>query len=270
MENVIKLNKKDIKHINSLLKEGEKFKDIAEVFHVSTPTLKRFMIDNDLYKYSTNSRSVKISKSQFKTSGITFGEASNLKEVLIRESNNNNIKNENPDILEQLLIKGNTITDIANKYKCDRKVVRDTLKEYGLYEKYYNEKNRLITLKNNINTRPYNGRNISNKKEDNTIEKEIKNTNLEEKVNNKIENTTKLNNNLAAIKFLNKCIVDDVVRNYINKNIAKISLDAKLDDLSNTILDNIISNFTDEELKDKNIFTSIKECLNKSIDDLLS
>ena len=49
-----KLEEKDIPIVVSLLQEGERFGEIAEALEVSSPTLRKFMLENDLYKFSTN------------------------------------------------------------------------------------------------------------------------------------------------------------------------------------------------------------------------
>ena len=245
----LKLTKKDLNPIKTLLKSGESFKTIAEVFHVSGPTLKKFMIENDLYQYSTNSKSIKLAQNQLKTNSIiTFGDISNLNRII---ANNNRIYNEDIKVLEELLKNGNTITDIAKIYKCDRHPVRNILKDNGLYQKYYDSNNRLKSI---YNKKPIN-KDILNNKVDIKIENEP-----EKKVTNNITN---------ELQFLKNDSINDIVLDYINKNIGKIALEAKIVDLTNCMIDKIVDNFSDEELKDKEIISSIKQCLIKSIDDLL-
>ena len=97
-----------------------------------------------------------------------------------------------------------------------------------------------------------------------SIEKE------KENVDNDIVNNTNMVRQLTIEDLQNNdCFVNDVVLDYINKNMKKISLDARLEDMSNTLMDKLISNFSEEELKDGDIKLEIKRTLVKLVEELL-
>lgn len=102
-----KLNEKHIPIVVSLLKEGQKFSEIAEGLEVSDPTLRRFMQENNLYKYSTNERSVKISKSLSSKSNDDDNTLKSMIEDVMYHAND--LYDEDIDFLEDLLKKGTSI-----------------------------------------------------------------------------------------------------------------------------------------------------------------
>ena len=288
-----KLQEADIPIVVSLLKEGQKFSEIAGALEVSDPTLRRFMQENDLYKYSTNQRSVKISKSLSSKSN----DDDNTLKCMIEEvmDHANDLYDEDINFLEDLLKKGTSIGKIAKMYHRGTGTVRKYLKKTGLYQKYCSEnkfdsKSRVRqmqrerkakdeTKEENIIVRPKYGKTIVS---ENTlpvsvgvqsIEKEkeqpvnndiIKNDNIQE------ENNTNIVRQLTIEDLQNNgCFVNDVVLDYINKNIKTISLQAKLESITNTMMDSLINIFSEEELKDGNIKVEIKRTLVKLVEELL-
>ena len=288
-----KLQEADIPIVVSLLKEGQKFSEIAGALEVSDPTLRRFMQENDLYKYSTNQRSVKISKSLSSKSN----DDDNTLKCMIEEvmDHANDLYDEDINFLEDLLKKGTSIGKIAKMYHRGTGTVRKYLKKIGLYQKYCSEnkfdnksrvrqmqrerKAKEETKSENIIVRPKYGKTIVS---ENTlpvsvgvqsIEKEkekpvnndiVKNDNIQE------ENNTNIVRQLTIEDLQNNgCFVNDVVLDYINKNMKKISLDARLEDMSNTLMDKLISNFSEEELKDGDIKVEIKRTLIRLVEELL-
>ena len=287
-----KLTEIDIPIVVSLLKEGQNFNEIAKVLEVSNPTLTRFLQENDLYKYSTNKRSVRISKSLTKSNGNDDNTLKSMIEDVMDHAND--LYDEEVSFLEDLLKKGTSIGKISRMYHRDRGTVREYLKKIGLYNKYCSgnsfEKGSKIrqiqreiakeeTKSENITVRPKYGKTIVS---ENTlpvsvgvqsIEKEkekpvnndiVKNDNIQE------ENNTNIVRQLTIEDLQNNgCFVNDVVLDYINKNMKKISLDARLEDMSNTLMDKLISNFSEEELKDGDIKVEIKRTLIKLVEELL-
>ena len=290
-----KLNEKHIPIVVSLLKEGQKFSEIAEGLEVSDPTLRRFMQENDLYKYSTNERSVKISKSLSSKSNDDDNTLKSMIEDVMYHAND--LYDEDIDFLEDLLKKGTSIGKIAKMYHRGTGTVRKYLKKIGLYQKYCSEnkfdsksrvrqmqrerkaKAKEETKSENIIVRPKYGKTIVS---ENTlpvsvgvqsIEKEkekpvnndiIKNDNIQE------ENNTNIVRQLTIEDLQNNgCFVNDVVLDYINKNIKTISLQAKLESITNTMMDSLINIFSEEELKDGNIKVEIKRTLVKLVEELL-
>ena len=287
-----KLQEADIPIVVSLLKEGQKFSEIAETLEVSDPTLRRFMQENNLYKYSTNEKSVKISKSLSSKSNDDDNTLKSMIEDVMYHAND--LYDEDIDFLEDLLKKGTSIGKIAKMYHRGTGTVRKYLKKIGLYQKYCSEnkfdsKSRVRQMQRerkakeekseNIIVRPKYGKTIVS---ENTlpvsvgvqsIEKEkekpvnndiVKNDNIQE------ENNTNIVRQLTIEDLQNNgCFVNDVVLDYINKNMKKISLDARLEDMSNALMDKLISNFSEEELKDGNIKVEIKRTLIKLVEELL-
>ena len=245
-----KLNETDIPIVVSFLKEGQKFSEIAETLEVSDPTLRRFMQENDLYKYSTNQRSIKISKS---LSTKSNNDDDNTLKSMIEDvmDHANDLYDEDVNFLEDLLKKGTSIGKIAKMYHRGTGTVRKYLKKIGLYQKYCSEnkfdnksrvrqmqrerkaKAKEETKSENIIVRPKYGKTIVS---ENTlpvsvgvqsIEKEkekpvnndiVKNDNIQE------ENNTNIVRQLTIEDLQNNgCFVNDVVLDYINKNMKKIS-----------------------------------------------
>ena len=288
-----KLNETDIPIVVSFLKEGQKFSEIAETLEVSDPTLRRFMQENDLYKYSTNQRSIKISKS---LSTKSNNDDDNTLKSMIEDvmDHANDLYDEDVNFLEDLLKKGTSIGKIAKMYHRGTGTVRKYLKKIGLYQKYCSEnkfdnKSRVRQMQRerkakeekseNIIVRPKYGKTIVS---ENTlpvsvgvqsIEKEkekpvnndiVKNDNIQE------ENNTNIVRQLTIEDLQNNgCFVNDVVLDYINKNIKTISLQAKLESITNTMMDSLINIFSEEELKDGNIKVEIKRTLVKLVEELL-
>ena len=289
-----KLQEADIPIVVSLLKEGQKFSEIAGALEVSDPTLRRFMQENDLYKYSTNQRSVKISKS--KSLSSKSNDDDNTLKCMIEEvmDHANDLYDEDINFLEDLLKKGTSIGKIAKMYHRGTGTVRKYLKKIGLYQKYCSEnkfdnKSRVRQMQRerkakeekseNIIVRPKYDKTIVS---ENTlpvsvgvqsIEKEkekpvnndiVKNDNIQE------ENNTNIVRQLTIEDLQNNgCFVNDVVLDYINKNIKTISLQAKLESITNTMMDSLINIFSEEELKDGNIKVEIKRTLVKLVEELL-
>ena len=289
-----KLNEKHIPIVVSLLKEGQKFSEIAEGLEVSDPTLRRFMQENNLYKYSTNEKSVKISKSLSSKSNDDDNTLKSMIEDVMYHAND--LYDEDIDFLEDLLKKGTSIGKIAKMYHRGTGTVRKYLKKIGLYQKYCSEnkfdnksrvrqmqrerKAKEETKSENIIVRPKYDKTIVSKENTlpvsvgvQSIEKEkekpvnndiAKNDNIQE------ENNTNIVRQLTIEDLQNNgCFVNDVVLDYINKNMKKISLDARLEDMSNALMDKLISNFSEEELKDGNIKVEIKRTLIKLVEELL-
>ena len=288
-----KLNEKHIPIVVSLLKEGQKFSEIAEGLEVSDPTLRRFMQENDLYKYSTNERSVKISKSLSSKSNDDDNTLKSMIEDVMYHAND--LYDEDIDFLEDLLKKGTSIGKIAKMYHRGTGTVRKYLKKIGLYQKYCSEnkfdnKSRVRQMQRerkakeekseNIIVRPKYGKTIVSKENTlpvsvgvQSIEKEkekpvnndiVKNDNVQE------ENNTNIVRQLTIEDLQNNgCFVNDVVLDYINKNIKTISLQAKLESITNTMMDSLINIFSEEELKDGNIKVEIKRTLVKLVEELL-
>ena len=279
-----KLTEIDIPIVVSLLKEGQNFNEIAKVLEVSNPTLTRFLQENDLYKYSTNKRSVRISKSLTKSNGNDDNTLKSMIEDVMDHAND--LYDEEVSFLEDLLKKGTSIGKIARMYHRDRGTVREYLKKIGLYNKYCSgnsfEKGSKIrqiqqeiakeeTKSENITVRPKYGKTIVSK--ENTLPVSIGVQSIEkekENVDNDIVNNTNMVRQLTIEDLQNNgYVVNDVVLDYINKNMKKISLDARLEDMSNTLMDKLISNFSEEELKDGDIKVEIKRTLIKLVEELL-
>lgn len=279
-----KLTEIDIPIVVSLLKEGQNFNEIAKVLEVSNPTLTRFMQENDLYKYSTNERSVRISKSLTKSSNNDDNTLKSIIEDVMDHAND--LYDEEVSFLEDLLKKGTSIGKISRMYHRDRGTVREYLKKIGLYSKYCSgnsfEKGSKIrqiqqeiakeeTKSENITVRPKYGKTIVSK--ENTLPVSIGVQSIEkekENVDNDIVNNTNMVRQLTIEDLQNNSyVVNDVVLDYINKNMKKISLDARLEDMSNTLMDKLISNFSEEELKDGDIKVEIKRTLIKLVEELL-
>ena len=280
-----KLNEKHIPIVVSLLKEGQKFSEIAAGLEVSDPTLRRFMQENDLYKYSTNERSVKISKSLSSKSNDDDNTLKSMIEDVMYHAND--LYDEDIDFLEDLLKKGTSIGKIAKMYHRGTGTVRKYLKKIGLYQKYCSEnkfdnksrvrqmqrerKAKEETKSENIIVRPKYGKTIVSK--ENTLPVSIGVQSIEkekENVDNDIVNNTNIVRQLTIEDLQNNgYVVNDVVLDYINKNMKKISLDARLEDMSNTLMDKLISNFSEEELKDGDIKVEIKRTLIKLVEELL-
>ena len=279
-----KLTEIDIPIVVSLLKEGQNFNEIAKVLEVSNPTLTRFMQENDLYKYSTNERSVRISKSLTKSSNNDDNTLKSIIEDVMDHAND--LYDEEVSFLEDLLKKGTSIGKISRIYHRDRGTVREYLKKIGLYSKYCSgnsfEKGSKIrqiqqeiakeeTKSENITVRPKYGKTIVSK--ENTLPVSIGVQSIEkekENVDNDIVNNTNMVRQLTIEDLQNNSyVVNDVVLDYINKNMKKISLDARLEDMSNTLMDKLISNFSEEELKDGDIKVEIKRTLIKLVEELL-
>ena len=279
-----KLTEIDIPIVVSLLKEGQNFNEIAKVLEVSNPTLTRFMQENDLYKYSTNERSVRISKSLTKSSNNDDNTLKSIIEDVMDHAND--LYDEEVSFLEDLLKKGTSIGKISRMYHRDRGTVREYLKKIGLYSKYCSgnsfEKGSKIrqiqqeiakeeTKSENITVRPKYGKTIISK--ENTLPVSIGVQSIEkekENVDNDIVNNTNMVRQLTIEDLQNNSyVVNDVVLDYINKNMKKISLDARLEDMSNTLMDKLISNFSEEELKDGDIKVEIKRTLIKLVEELL-
>ena len=289
-----KLNEKHIPIVVSLLKEGQKFSEIAAGLEVSDPTLRRFMQENDLYKYSTNQRSVKISKSLSSKSNDDDNTLKSMIEDVMYHAND--LYDEDIDFLEDLLKKGTSIGKIAKMYHRGTGTVRKYLKKIGLYQKYCSEnkfdsksrvrqmqrerKAKEETKEENIIVRPKYDKTIVSKENAlpvsvgvQSIEKEkekpvnndiVKNDNIQE------ENNTNIVRQLTIEDLQNNgCFVNDVVLDYINKNIKTISLQAKLESITNTMMDRLINIFSEEELKDGNIKVEIKRTLVKLVEELL-
>ena len=290
-----KLNETDIPIVVSFLKEGQKFSEIAETLEVSDPTLRRFMQENDLYKYSTNQRSIKISKS---LSTKSNNDDDNTLKSMIEDvmDHANDLYDEDVNFLEDLLKKGTSIGKIAKMYHRGTGTVRKYLKKIGLYQKYCSEnkfdnksrvrqmqrerKAKEETKEENIIVRPKYDKTIVSKENTlpvsvgvQSIEKEkekpvnndiVKNDNIQE------ENNTNIVRQLTIEDLQNNgCFVNDVVLDYINKNIKTISLQAKLESITNTMMDSLINIFSEEELKDGNIKVEIKRTLVKLVEELL-
>lgn len=269
-----KLNETDIPIVVSFLKEGQKFSKIAETLEVSDPTLRRFMQENDLYKYSTNKRSVRISKSLSKSN-----DNNSLKSMIEDVMDHaNDLYDEDVNFLEDLLKKGTSIGKISRMYKIGRGTVREYLKKIGLYSKYCSEngfgnKSRVKQMQQE--------RKEQVKSKNVTIVAKCGKENIPISIPNNSElpkpiiaekiKEIKLEGKQLSIEDLqtDKCIVNDVVLDYINKNMKKISLDARLEDMSNTLMDKLISNFSEEELKDGDIKLEIKRTLVKLVEELL-
>jgi transposase len=250
----LKLDKSDVSPITTLLKSGNSLSNIANIYHVSSPTLRSFMIKYDLYKYA-NSKSAKIALSNSKRSSnkstYSFADVSNLNELI---RSHNDLNNENPKVLENLLKSGMEIPKIAQYYNVDNKTIKNKLDETGLYNKYY--ENGKLKTRNNPEPKLLIPSII---KED---KKEIK---TEE---NKTEDMEK--QMVDKLDFLkNNNSVNDVVLKYINDNLDTIIINSKMEELSNSIVDRIINIFSDDELQNKNTIQSIKQSIIKSIDDLL-
>lgn len=279
-----KLTEIDIPIVVSLLKEGQNFNEIAKVLEVSNPTLTRFLQENDLYKYSTNKRSVRISKSLTKSNGNDDNTLKSMIEDVMDHAND--LYDEEVSFLEDLLKKGTSIGKISRMYHRDRGTVREYLKKIGLYNKYCSgnsfEKGSKIrqiqqeiakeeTKSENITVRPKYGKTIVSK--ENTLPVSIGVQSIEkekENVDNDIVNNTNMVRQLTIEDLQNNgYVVNDVVLDYINKNMKKISLDARLEDMSNTLMDKLISNFSEEELKDGDIKVEIKRTLIKLVEELL-
>ena len=279
-----KLTEIDIPIVVSLLKEGQNFNEIAKVLEVSNPTLTRFLQENDLYKYSTNKRSVRISKSLTKSNGNDDNTLKSMIEDVMDHAND--LYDEEVSFLEDLLKKGTSIGKIARMYHRDRGTVREYLKKIGLYSKYCSgnsfEKESKIrqiqreiakeeTKSENITVRPKYGKTIVSK--ENTLPVSIGVQSIEkekENVDNDIVNNTNIVRQLTIEDLQNNgYVVNDVVLDYINKNMKKISLDARLEDMSNTLMAKLISNFSEEELKDGDIKLEIKRTLIKLVEELL-
>ena len=288
-----KLNEKHIPIVVSLLKEGQKFSEIAEGLEVSDPTLRRFMQENNLYKYSTNERSVKISKSLSSKSNDDDNTLKSMIEDVMYHAND--LYDEDIDFLEDLLKKGTSIGKIAKMYHRGTGTVRKYLKKIGLYQKYCSEnkfdnKSRVRQMQRerkakeekseNIIVRPKYGKTIVSK--ENTLPVSVGVQSIEKEkekpVNNDIakndsiqeENNTNIVRQLTIEDLQNNgCFVNDVVLDYINKNIKTISLQAKLESITNTMMDSLINIFSEEELKDGNIKVEIKRTLVKLVEELL-
>ena len=288
-----KLTEIDIPIVVSLLKEGQNFNEIAKVLEVSNPTLTRFMQENDLYKYSTNERSVRISKSLTKSSNNDDNTLKSIIEDVMDHAND--LYDEEVSFLEDLLKKGTSIGKISRMYHRDRGTVREYLKKIGLYSKYCSgnsfEKGSKIrqiqqeiakeeTKSENITVRPKYGKTIISK--ENTLPVSIGVQSIEKEKEKPVDNDIIKNDNIQednnanmvrqlTIEDLqnNGYVVNDVVLDYINKNMKKISLDARLEDMSNTLMDKLISNFSEEELKDGDIKVEIKRTLIKLVEELL-
>ena len=288
-----KLTEIDIPIVVSLLKEGQNFNEIAKVLEVSNPTLTRFLQENDLYKYSTNKRSVRISKSLTKSNNNDDNTLKSIIEDVMDHAND--LYDEEVSFLEDLLKKGISIGKIARMYHRDRGTVREYLKKIGLYNKYCSgnsfEKGSKIrqiqreiakeeTKSENITVRPKYAKTIVSKENTlpvsigvQSIEKEkekpvnndiVKNDNIQE------DNNTNIVRQLTIEDLQNNgCFVNDVVLDYINKNIKTISLQAKLESITNTMMDSLINIFSEEELKDGNIKVEIKRTLVKLVEELL-
>ena len=288
-----KLTEIDIPIVVSLLKEGQNFNEIAKVLEVSNPTLTRFLQENDLYKYSTNKRSVRISKSLTKSNGNDDNTLKSMIEDVMDHAND--LYDEEVSFLEDLLKKGTSIGKISRMYHRDRGTVREYLKKIGLYNKYCSgnsfEKGSKIrqiqreiakeeTKSENITVRPKYGKTIVSK--ENTLPVSIGVQSIEKEKEKPVDNDIIKNDNIQednnanmvrqlTIEDLqnNGYVVNDVVLDYINKNMKKISLDARLEDMSNTLMDKLISNFSEEELKDGDIKVEIKRTLIKLVEELL-
>lgn len=282
-----KLTEIDVPIVVSLLKEGQNFNEIAKVLEVSNPTLTRFMQENDLYKYSTNERSVRISKSLTKSNDNGDNTLKSIIEDVMDHAND--LYDEDVNFLENLIKKGTSIGKIARMYHRDRGTVREYLKKIGLYSKYCSgnsfEKGSKIrqiqqeiakeeTKSENVTVRPKYGKTIVSK--ENTLPVSIGVQSIEKEKEKPINNDIQEENNSNIVKQLtiedlqnNGCFVNDVVLDYINKNMKKISLDARLEDMSNTLMDKLISNFSEEELKDGDIKVEIKRTLIKLVEELL-
>ena len=251
------------------------------------------MQENDLYKYSTNERSVRISKSLTKSNDNGDNTLKSIIEDVMDHAND--LYDEEVSFLEDLLKKGTSIGKISRMYHRDRGTVREYLKKIGLYSKYCSgnsfEKGSKIrqiqqrkakeeTKSENVTVRPKYAKTIVSRENTlpvsigvQSIEKEkekpvnndiVKNDNIQE------ENNTNIVRQLTIEDLQNNgCFVNDVVLDYINKNMKKISLDASLEDMSNTLIDKLISNFSEEELKDEDIKVEIKRTLIKLVEELL-
>ena len=127
------------------------------------------------------------------------------------------------------------------------------------------------TKSENITVRPKYGKTIVSK--ENTLPVSIGVQSIEkekENVDNDIVNNTNMVRQLTIEDLQNNgYVVNDVVLDYINKNMKKISLDARLEDMSNTLMDKLISNFSEEELKDGDIKVENKRTLIKLVEELL-
>ena len=271
-----KLNETDIPIVVSFLKEGQKFSEIAETLEVSDPTLRRFMQENDLYKYSTNQRSVKISKSLSKSND------NNTLKSMIEDvmDHANDLYDEDVNFLEDLLKKGTSIGKISRMYKRGRGTVIEYLKKIGLYSKYCSE-NRFDNKSRAKQMQQERKEKEQVKSKNVTIVAKCGKENIPMSIPNNSElpkpiiaekiKEIKLEGKQLSIEDLqtDKCIVNDVVLDYINKNMKKISLDARLEDMSNTLMDKLISNFSEEELKDGDIKLEIKRTLVKLVEELL-
>ena len=288
-----KLTEIDVPIVVSLLKEGQNFNEIAKVLEVSNPTLTRFMQENDLYKYSTNERSVRISKSLTKSNDNGDNTLKSIIEDVMDHAND--LYDEEVSFLEDLLKKGTSIGKISRMYHRDRGTVREYLKKIGLYSKYCSgnsfEKGSKIrqiqqrkakeeTKSENVTVRPKYAKTIVSR--ENTLPVSIGVQSIEKEkekpVNNDIVKNDNIqeDNNANIVRQLtiedlqnNGCFVNDVVLDYINKNMKKISLDARLEDMSNTLMDKLISNFSEEELKDGDIKVEIKRTLIRLVEELL-
>ena len=301
-----KLTNIDIPIIISLLRDGEKFNEIAKQLEVTGPTLRTFMLKNDLYKYSTNETSLKISQSSSKN---TIGSLTNIEDIMFHKDD---LFQEDVKFLEKLLKQGVSIGKIAKMYGRDRTTVRNYLKEIDLYDKYCegnkfgncarktylkrleeaensgliietkSENNsKEITNRNNIQTRPNNGKTVNKSKieviagNDSKKEDSIKEVLSDNKIANnpKLEEFIKkiINSTSSQNPDNNECTVNDIVLNYmINKlDLDRISLDARLEDLGNTLMDKLISNFSEEELQTPEIKLEIKKTLVKLVEELL-
>ena len=138
-----------------------------------------------------------------------------------------------------------------------------------------------ITNRNNIQTRPNNGKTVNKSKIEVIAGNDSKKENSIKEVlsDNKIDNNPKLeefikkiiNSTSSQNPDNNECTVNDIVLNYmINKlDLDRISLDARLEDLGNTLMDKLISNFSEEELQTPEIKLEIKKTLVKLVEELL-
>lgn len=271
-----KLKEVDIPVVVSLLQEGKRFGEIAEALEVSGPTLRKFMLDNDLYKFSTNENSLKISKSASKSND------DNTLKALIDDvmDHKNDLYDEDVEFLEDLLKKGTSIGKISRMYKRGRGTVREYLKKIGLYSKYCSE-NRFDNKSRAKQMQQERKEKEQVKSKNVTIVAKCGKENIPMSIPNNSElpkpiiaekiKEIKLGGKQLSIEDLqtDKCIVNDVVLDYINKNMKKISLDARLEDMSNILMDKLISNFSEEELKDGDIKVEIKRTLIKLVEELL-
>lgn len=177
---------------------------------------------------------------------------------------------ESVPVAKKYLLEGHDFTAVAKKLNVHPSTFKTFMTKYNLY-RYCTNKANVTKIQNGTIPIP---KHVDKPEILNTANTSMENklkmiANSNDNKNHHIRSTTKVahkahNNKMQNIGSLSD--LDKITLDYITKNISKISLDAKLEKLSDIIIDKLTDVFTDDELTNEDNIKSIKSKLLEIID----